>query len=283
MEWWLTAGSVDVEHLVPIAAAADEAGFGGIALGDHLVFPETISSPYPYSPDGGVRWMPDTPWPDPWVSFAAMASVTRRLRFTTAVYVAPLRDPFNLAKLTSTASVLSQGRLSCGFGSGWMKEEFDLVGLDFEHRGARFDEMLEVLRRLWSGDMVEFHGRFYDFGPVQMSPPAADRRIPILLGGNTRRALERAARYDGWIGVHKDPAATAATVERLRALRTSSDERNEPFEIATVVIRGASQAAPLADLGVDRAIIPVLGLGVGFDLQSRVDAVLRFGEEVISR
>src|ERR1700689_4318377 len=108
MEWWLTAGSVEVEHLVPIAAAADESGFGGIVLGDHLVFPKTISSPYPYTTDGSVKWSPDTPWPDPWVSVGAMASVTSRLRFSTAVYVAPLRDPVNLAKLTSTASVLSE-------------------------------------------------------------------------------------------------------------------------------------------------------------------------------
>jgi probable F420-dependent oxidoreductase len=282
VEWWLTAGSVDVEHLVPLAAAADEAGFGGIVLGDHLVFPRTIASPYPYTNDGDVKWSPDTPWPDPWVSIAAMAAVTTRLRFSTAVYVAPLRDPVNLAKLTSTASVLSQGRMSCGFGTGWMKEEFDLVGLDFEHRGARFDEMLEVLRLLWSGAMVEFRGRFYDFGPVQMAPPAVGGRIAVLLGGNTRRALERASRQDGWIGVHRDLDTTASLVETLHSMRATGPHAGEPFEVATVVLRGAPAAAPLADVGVGTAIIPLLGLGVGPDLQSRVDAVHRFGDEVIS-
>jgi len=277
------AGSVEVEHLVPIAAAADEAGFGGIALGDHLVFPRTISSPYPYTVDGGVRWSPDTPWPDPWVSIAAMAAVTKRLRFSTAVYIAPLRDPFNLAKLTSTASVLSGGRMSCGFGSGWMKEEFDVAGASFEQRGPRFDEMLEVMSLLWSGGMVEFHGRFYDFEPLQMSPPAVGGRIPVFLGGNTPRALRRAARYDGWIGVHRDHDSTESLVKSLRSLRSASDGNERPFEISTVVLRGATAAAPLADLGVDAAIIPVLGLGVGPDVQSRIDAVHRFGDEVIHR
>lgn len=281
MEWWLTAGSVEVEHLVPIAVAAQEAGFGGIALGDHLVYPQKISSAYPYTSDGGVKWTPETPWPDPWVSISAMATATTTLRFTTAVYIAPLRDPVNLAKLTSTASVLSQGRMTCGFGTGWMSEEFDLVGQDFPERGARFDEMLEVLRLLWSGQMVEFHGAYYDFGPVQMSPAAVGGRVPVLLGGNTRRALQRSVRHDGWIGVHRDMESTATRVDQLRSMRSDGPLAHEPFEIATVVLRGAPAAAPLAELGVDTAIIPVLGLGVGPDLQSRLDAVHRFGDEVI--
>jgi alkanesulfonate monooxygenase SsuD/methylene tetrahydromethanopterin reductase-like flavin-dependent oxidoreductase (luciferase family) len=142
--------------------------------------------------------------------------------------------------------------------------------------------MLEVMGLLWSGEMVEFHGRFYDFGPVQMSPAAVGGRVPVLLGGNTQRALERAARHDGWIGVHRDHGATADLVRRLRALRPAdTDER--PFEIALVVLRGAPAAAPLAELGVDTAIIPLLGLGVGPDLQSRIDAVHRAGDELLGQ
>jgi probable F420-dependent oxidoreductase len=282
MQWWLMAGSVDVEHLVPIAVAAQEAGFGGIALGDHLVFPQKINSPYPYTSDGSIKWEPETPWPDPWVTIAAMATATTTLRFTTSVYVAPLRDPISLAKLTGTASVLSQGRMTCGFGTGWMAEEFELVGQQFASRGRRFDEMLEVLRLLWTGQMVEYHGEFYDFSPVQMSPAAVGGRVPILLGGNTGQALERAVRHDGWIGVHRDLDSTSARVERLRSLRSATGLADEPFEIATVVLRGAPAALPLQDVGVDTAIIPVLGLGVGPDLASRVDAVHRFGDEMIA-
>jgi alkanesulfonate monooxygenase SsuD/methylene tetrahydromethanopterin reductase-like flavin-dependent oxidoreductase (luciferase family) len=164
-----------------------------------------------------------------------------------------------------------------------MKEEFDLVGVDFEQRGLRFDEMLEVLRLLWSGAMVEFHGTFYDFGPVQMAPPPVGGRIPLLLGGNTRRALERSSRHDGWIGVHRDLDTTTSRVKALRSMRAAGPLAGESFEIATVVLRGAPAAAPLAEVGVDTAIIPVLGLGVGPDLQSRIDAVRRFGDEVIGR
>ncbi|MGD9792507.1 MAG: TIGR03619 family F420-dependent LLM class oxidoreductase [Acidimicrobiia bacterium] len=283
MQGWLMAGSVEVEHLVPMAVAAQEAGFGGIALGDHLVFPQQISSPYPYTSDGSIKWEPETPWPDPWVTIAAMATATTTLRFTTAVYIAPLRDPISLAKLTSTASILSRGRMSCGFGTGWMSEEFELVGQQFAQRGRRFDEMLEVLRLLWTGEMVEYHGQHYDFAPVQMSPAAFGGRIPVLLGGNTPQAMERAVRHDGWIGVHRDVDTTAERVERLRSLRAASARAEEPFEIATVVLRGARAALPLQELGVDTAIIPVLGLGVGPDLASRIDAVHRFGDEMIER
>ncbi|MGE0309706.1 MAG: hypothetical protein AB7Q27_28540, partial [Acidimicrobiia bacterium] len=108
-------------------------------------------------------------------------------------------------------------------------------------------------------------------------------RIPVLLGGNTPQAMERAVRHDGWIGVHRDVDTTAERVERLRSLRAASARAEEPFEIATVVLRGARAALPLQELGVDTAIIPVLGLGVGPDLASRIDAVHRFGDEMIER
>jgi len=249
-------------------------------LGDHLVLPATLRSSYPYTSDGGIRWTGETPYPDPWVSIAAMATATRYLRFTTAVYIAPLRDPFTVAKATSTVSVLSHGRVSCGFGAGWMREEFDLVGLDFAGRGSRLDEMIEVLRLLWSGEMVEFHGRHFDFAPVQMSPPALGR-VPVLIGGNTRSALERAVRNDGWIGVHRGVDQTAALVDTLRTMRGSDTADDPTFQIAVVVLRGAGDAAPLADLGVDSAIIPVLGLEASADLNRRVDAIKHFGDSML--
>jgi alkanesulfonate monooxygenase SsuD/methylene tetrahydromethanopterin reductase-like flavin-dependent oxidoreductase (luciferase family) len=170
LQWWLNLTLVDTDELIPIARAAEESGFFGLSLGDHLVFPETITSVYPYSRDGLVKWTPSTCWPDPWVAIAAMAAATRALRFVTGVHIAPLRHPVPLAKSLSTASRLSGGRVIGGFGAGWMREEFDLMGEPFEGRGARMDEMLEVMGKLWSGEMVEHHGPCFDLPRVRMSP-----------------------------------------------------------------------------------------------------------------
>ncbi len=281
MEWWLNASFVELHEYVAIARVAEEAGFAGIALSDHLVTPQTITSPYPYSPNGTIRWNPTSAWPDAWVAIAAMAAVTERLKFTTAVYVAPLRDPISLAKSIGTASIFAPNRLLCGFGVGWMKEEFDLLKAPFEHRGPRFDEMIEVMRLLWSGKMVEFHGKFYDFPPIQMSPPAAGH-IPILTGGHTAPALRRAARNDGWIGVHKKLDETRDLIATLNELRKAESRHTQRYTIMMSVIgkNAIETASALADIGVDVAITPILALDSGPDLNPRLDGIRKLGREL---
>lgn len=175
MKYWLNASFLELDQLVPVAKAAEEMGFEGLTLADHLFFPSEFSSSYPYSPDGKVIWPAHSSWPDCWVSIAAMAQVTQRLRFSTGVFVAPLRDPFSLAKSIGTVAGLADGRLSCGFGAGWLEEEFEIVGVDFTSRGARMDEMLDVLRLLWTGEMVTYHGKHFGFGPFQMAVVGSPR------------------------------------------------------------------------------------------------------------
>ena len=164
-------------HLCALARAAEEAGFASVALSDHLVHPETLRTPYPYTEDGKPRWEPFTSWPDPWVAVGAMAAVTERIRFYTSIYVLPVRNPFHVAKTIATAAAMSDDRVALGVGAGWMKEEFELTGQSFENRGKRMDEMIAVLRKLWAGGWVEHHGRFYDFDrlggrlPWKAAPP----------------------------------------------------------------------------------------------------------------
>ena len=134
------------EELVPIARAADAAGYHAMALADHVVNLETLTTQYPYTEDGKRRWEAFTPWLDPMVTIGALAAVTERLHFFTNVYVLPMRDPFTVAKTIATASALSGGRVALGVGMGWCEEEFDLLGAAFAKRGARADEMIELLR-----------------------------------------------------------------------------------------------------------------------------------------
>jgi len=230
VKFWQAVSFTEPEQLVEIAKIAEEVGFDGILVSDHLFFPEKLVSRYPYTPDGVPGFTPETAWPDPFALVGAMSSVTRRLRFATMVYILPLRNPLEVAKATATLDVLSGGRFILGVGAGWMKEEFDQLGVDFRTRGVRFDESIEVLRKLWSGGMVEHHGRFFDFPRLQMSPPPS-QSVPIYVGGASEAALRRAAkRGDGWLGNGSDPAEASRILGELARLRREAGRERLAFE-----------------------------------------------------
>jgi probable F420-dependent oxidoreductase len=226
------------DQYVQLGCLAEDLGFEGAQIGDHLVMPVQLDSVYPYRKDTWEaervgQFEVQDHWPDPWVTAAAMAARTRSLRLYTAVYVLPLRNPFVVAKAVGTAAVLSGGRMVLGAGIGWMREEFELGGQSFARRGARMDEDIAVLRALWSG-RAEFHGRFYDFGPVDMLPRPA-QPVPILIGGESAAALRRAATLgDGYISLAHRAATLAEILMTLRDLRAEHGRADEPFE--TVVI-----------------------------------------------
>lgn len=226
-----------------LAAACEAAGFDSVAVSDHVVYPQTLGSKYPYTPDGTPLFSPDEDWPDPWVAIGAMSSVTTRLRFLTNVYVLPLRNPFVVAKAVGTAAYLSSGRVGLGIGAGWMAEEFELLEQPFARRGKRMDEMIEVVRALWAGGMVEHHGEFYDFDPVEMRP-APPAPVPIYVGGHSDAAFRRAARLgDGWLGVHYPVPELVAHCETLQRAREDAGTADRPFEIIASPL-----AAPTPDV-----------------------------------
>ena len=147
MQFWSGTPFMKTTEIVPVARMFDEAGYDGLICSDHLIYPRELSSPYPDSPTGRPGWGPETAWPDSWVLIGAMAAVTRRLRFSNAVYVAPARPLIEVAKQVATASVLSEGRVSLGVGVGWMREEYELLGQDFATRGKRLTEMIPAVAR----------------------------------------------------------------------------------------------------------------------------------------
>jgi probable F420-dependent oxidoreductase len=274
----------DPTHAVPMARAADETGWHAVTVSDHVVHPEKIRSRYPYTEHGGPRWEPDTPWPDPWVTIGAMAAATTRLRFMTNVFVLPMRNPFQVAKTVGTAAILSGDRVSLGIGMGWMEDEFDLLEQPFRRRGRRADEMIEVMRTLWKGGMVEHHGEFYDFPRLQMSPAPA-KPIPILVGGISEPALRRVARLgDGWISDLHTTSELADYVERLRGYRAEYGRADEPLE----VVASASDAFDvdgyrrLAEAGVTAVMtLPwIFHGGPTDDLERKLLGIRRFAEDV---
>lgn len=272
-------------QLCEMALLAEQNGIDAIAISDHVVHPETIASPYPYTADGSIRWTEDTAWPDPWVTIGAMAAVTTRVRFLTNIYVLALRNPFLAAKQIATAAALSSDRVALGVGVGWCAEEFELAGQEFKSRGKRTDEMIEVLRKLWSGAYVEHHGRFYDFGRVRMLPkPSAP--VPIYGGGLSEPALRRAARLDGWVSdLHSTPELREITT-KLHSYRKELGREREPFDVvaASTDAFDADGILRLAEIGVTHyATAPWILYGGKWDsLPDKRDGLRRFADQVIA-
>jgi probable F420-dependent oxidoreductase len=221
------------DELVPIARAADELGYAGFAIADHVVDLEKIATPYPYEADGSRRWDSSTEWPDPWVLVGALSAVTTRLSFFTSIYVAALRSPYQVAKSVGTAAVVSGGRVRLGVGVGWCREEFELLGQDFATRGRRTDEALDLVRALWTEDWVESDGPLFPTPRLTMRP-RPEQPVPILVGGMSDVALRRAARHDGWIGDVCSTDEAIGYARRLTELRNEIGRDGRPDVVAAL-------------------------------------------------
>ncbi len=282
MELGLNLVMVRPEHMPEVATRAEAAGYGAVFVPDHVVFPARVDSAYPYSPDGSFPFPLDTPLYDPWVVLTTIAAATTTIKLGTAVYVLPLRHPFVTARAVTSLDVLSGGRVVLGVGAGWLTEEFTALGLDPKRRFSRTEECIEVLRALWTETTPSYHGRHFDFDAVHFAPrPATDPHPPILLGGDSDRALERAARFgDGWIsgGTASDVAAIEATVTKLRALRART-AATSPFDITVLLPRPTvDDLARLEALGVDRVVIMPWNRG-----RDAIPALEAFAETAMTR
>jgi len=276
------------EEILPLARAAEDHGWDAITFSDHIVHPERITTAYPYTETGERRWEAFTEWPDPWVTIGACAAVTKRIRFTNNVFVLPIRNPFQVAKAVSTAAVLSNNRVTLTIGVGWSRDEYELMGQDFHTRGKRCDEMLEILPKLWSGEMVEHHGDFFTFPRVQLSP-APDKPPPIYIGGTSEAALRRAARLgDGYIGAGTAPDDVAPLLGRLQALRTEYGRGHLPFEAMLGIAAEPSAALykGLADQGLESTVSPPFQFALGkrrSTLDEKKRYMERFAENIIHK
>jgi probable F420-dependent oxidoreductase len=279
MQYWINLIGVPYDHLFPIAAEAEQLGFTGLALADHLAVPTVIESPYP----GGTRpWTETDDWPDVWVMIGAMAASTTRLRFVTNVYVAPMRHPLIIAKAVGTASVISNGRVVFGAGIGWMVEEFDSAASSFRTRGKRTDEILRILREAWDTGRVTAQGTHYRFAEVNLRPQPATR-IPIWIGGHSEAAVERSVTLgDGWISGRTLEAA-APMIEHLRTRRIAVGRGDDPFDIA-VSLYSSPTAADLdahRRAGVEHVKVDPWEGGHRSPLETKLEGMRRFAQRHI--
>ena len=242
MKFWLSlVSNMEYDQLLDLARFAEEVGFHGVTMADHLVMPAHFDSKYPYTEDGKIWWPEDTPWLDPWLAISAMGAVTSRLQFVTNIYLAALRDPFTAAKLISSASALTNERVTCGVSVGWIKEEYDLLGIDFASRGRRLDEMVDVMHKLWTGKVVSHCGEFFNFADALMCP-APRKPIKVWSGGGSKPALRRAALNDGWLGLPMTVPQLKTVVDNMHAIRREAGLSIDTFDVCASLIEPLTQS-----------------------------------------
>ncbi|ULE32060.1 TIGR03619 family F420-dependent LLM class oxidoreductase [Mycobacterium sp. IDR2000157661] len=282
MRFYVSLAFLDTGEVVEIAKAADDLGYDGLGIPDHVVNLETLQTPYPYTKDGRRRWEAFTDWPDPWVLIGALATVTARIRFVTTVYLPAMRDPYSAAKSIGTAAVLAGGRLELGIGVGWCSEEFALMGQQFARRGKRTDEMLALMKELWKPGWTEFEGEFYSTPRLEMEPTPPP--IPVYVGGLSDVALRRAARHDGWIGDLITTEHALERVAKLRELRAENGLSMDDFTVITPLTDAfTSEQYDRAEAGGIQGIVTMPWMfyaGPQATLAEKIDGMKRFRKDL---
>jgi probable F420-dependent oxidoreductase len=255
-----------------MAATLERAGFESIWTSDHVVFPREVHSPYPFAADGRMTWPADVDYLEPVVALSAMTSTTSSAELGTSVLILPMRNPILFAKQAACIDVLSGGRLVLGVGVGWLREEFEALGADFKSRGAVLEEWLSIARRCWTGTVEPFEGRFYRLPEAIYSRPTPVRPPPVLIGGMSRNALQRAGRIaDGWLAQYSlEDMSETSIADGVSALKQAGREAGRPaseLEAFRIVVRVtgadrkldrlAARLASLADAGATDLIVDV--------------------------
>ncbi len=269
------------EGAVQLGRAAEAARFESVWTVEHVIYPESYESTYPYDASGKMPMTPDTPLPDPLVWLTWLGAATETIRLATGILILPERNPLVLAKVLGTIDSFTGGRLELGIGVGWLEEEFHALGIPWERRGARTDDYVAAMRALWSEDNVDYHGEFVDFENVSSNPKPAQGSIPIVVGGHSHAAARRAGRLgDGFF-------PGAGSLDDLLVTMRESAERHgrDPDEIEVTSgdaagiygddpVAGAEEARAR---GIDRIAVPAFMF-----LADPEKALAEFGERVIT-
>jgi probable F420-dependent oxidoreductase len=280
---------VDPSYYLPLARAAEDAGYDSFVVPDSICYPEVSDTTYPFNPDGSREFLEDKPFLEPFALIPALGAVTERIRFTTFVVKLPIRHPVLVAKQAGSVAVLTSGRLVLGVGTSPWPEDYEITDVPWARRGKRMDEMITVMRGLMAGGFFEFHGEIFDVPSLKMCPTPR-RPVPILIGGHHEAALKRAAvDGDGWLHGGGDPADLPGLLDRLAILRKEHGTEDKPFEIHVI---SADAYTPdgvhrLEELGVTDVIVGFRWpYGVEQDtepLQTKIDNLSRFADDVIAK
>jgi len=288
MKFSLMIGFCPPTHYLPLAEAADRAGWDAVCVPDGLFWYEQTNTPYPYSADGSRFWSPDTPFLDPFVIIPMMAAVTRNLHFYTNVLKLPVREPLLVAKAITSIAVMSENRFGLGIGLSPWPEDFSVLRQDWHNRGPRSAEMVEIIRGVSRGDMWHHDGKYYQYPPMQMAP-VPEQSVPIFFGGLVDALYRRAARmgdgYIGWISPKCDMPKLADIIRQISDYLPEYQRDPATFEFKAQPARTDLEVVDeFSDMGVtDFICMPWMFYpGNFFDLEHRIDSVERFAAEIIA-
>jgi probable F420-dependent oxidoreductase len=279
-----TLGWTEGKNAVAAAQAAEATGFDSFWTVEHVIYPDQYESAYPYSADGKMPAKPSTAIPDPLIWLSYIASATTTLRLATGILILPQRNPVVLAKEVATLDALSGGRVTLGIGVGWLKEEFDALGIDWSRRGDRTDDYIRAMRALWASDGASYHGEFAAFDTVSSNPKPVANNVPVIIGGHSKAAAKRAGRVgDGLFPGKGSPTELAELfdIAQQEAAAAGRDPAALEFTAASPAIFGSDPVGAveeLAQVGVHRVIVPSYVV-----MQpSATEAMTAFAERVIA-
>jgi probable F420-dependent oxidoreductase len=273
------------EAIAAFATKAEALGFDSVWMTDHIALPVDVQTRYPYRSDGKFFWPPETPYLDTILTLAWAAAATERINVGTSVLIASWHHPVNTAKALATLDVLNGGRTIVGIGTGWMREQFEILGAPFETRGARTTEYIALLKHLWTEDLIDFQGEHFQFGGFKFYPkPVRKPSIPIWCGGKSEGVLRRVAAVgDGWHPLYITPEELEEKLVRLEGYLA---EHGRTMDEITLSARPVDQATLDAE-----TIERYAGLGVklliadtSFDHDSMdgvIDEVERLAEQLM--
>ena len=266
---------------IQFAQAAEKAGVESLWTVEHVIYPSSYDSKYPYDPSGQMAMAPDTDLTDPLIWLTWLAANTSSIRLGTGIMILPERNPLVLAKQVGTLDSFSGGRFELGIGVGWLKEEFEALGVPWERRGARTDEYVAVMRELWGGNEVSFDGEFVSFDRVSSNPKPLNGSVPITIGGHSDAAARRAGRIGNGFFPGKGDLEHMLGLVRESAEKHGRDANEIEVTWGSGEIMGSDPVAAaekLKEQGVSRVIVPSLMF-----LNNTEDQLAEFGERVVSK
>jgi alkanesulfonate monooxygenase SsuD/methylene tetrahydromethanopterin reductase-like flavin-dependent oxidoreductase (luciferase family) len=277
----------DPSYYIPLAKAAEAAGYHSMTIPDSVAYPFESDAKYPYTPDGNREFLDGKSFIEAFVMAGALSAVTTTLKFNFFVLKLPIRPPALVAKQAGSLAALFDNRLGLGVGTSPWPEDYELMGVPFAKRGKRMDECIEIIKGLTTGEYFEFHGEFYDIPKTKMTP-APNKSIPILVGGHADAALRRAARCDGWMHGGGDPAELDRLLKRLNQIR-DEEGHSGPFQIHVISVDAFTSdgVKRLEDKGVTDVIvgfrIPYITGSDTEPLDNKIRNLESFAEKVIAK
>lgn len=271
----INIGVQSLDEVVQLAQLAESLGYESVWTFEHVIVPVDYESKYPYDASGKMGATPETNFIDPLIALAAVAASTKTIRLGTGVNILSQANPLYLAKQAASLDFVSSGRFMLGIGIGWLKEEFDALGVPFARRGARFDDYVEAMRKVWSGEVVEHESDFISWHGFKSYPLPVQNPLPLVMGGVKGKIFERIAKHgNGWYAPAGDPAEIKGHLENLRKACDAIGRDMSEIEITCMWpgTGGKEFLDQLEEVGVHRAVVILMA---GPDLVENLTSIAK--------